>query len=723
MTDTRKPAAASNAPQTSQRLVAAGDDIATEGDITRFKGQVQISIGDATLSAREARVDNRTGEVTAEGGLSYRSPSVNIQSERLHARPQDSSLLATGAEYQVSGQAARGKAASIRVQDGKNMVLEDGEFTTCPKEKESWKISAGRIAIDADRGLGQATNMVLYLGDIPVLWLPYLIFPATSDRSTGLLAPSVDTSDINGQEIATPLYLNLAPNYDATLTPRWMSRRGTLLETEFRYLTEHHQGQVETGYLDNDRLVTPPITDTRFRFHWKQHSHWGANWKSDIDIENVSDDNYFFDMGRDLASASVIQLNRRISLSYADSFWDVRTIVSSDDTLNTPRDPYRRLPQIAFRYRPSPVWRDWSWSLTGEATVFDRDNATTADRFYLEPSFTWSREGLSGFLRATGSVNIRHYEQKQANGETRQDSIVTPVISLDSGIYLEREHTWFGKRWLQTLEPRAFYLYVPYRNQQALGIYDTSDPLRNYRWLFRTNRYTGLDRLGDSEQISVGVSSRLMEQATGRELLRWGIGQAFYLRDRKVTLASTVPDAVPVVEDLSAGESPILADLQLSWADAWQASAALEWEPNRGRTDSASFRLQYRPDDVRVMNLGHRTRNLPNGERLEQAEFSSAWRISDHWHLLGRYNRDLRNRQDVEWIAGVVYEDCCWALRVVSRRYLNVALDTFGQPLPGLQSRYNSGIYVEFVLKGMTSLGNTGFLENSIAGYSDPFAR
>ncbi len=703
--------------QNKTGVTVRAEQLVSKAQQTEARGNVEVRLPDSQFFADQATIDAASGAVRASGHLRFESDSVQMHAEQLTADSRQQKVTLGGAQYQLRGSAGRGKAGHAEIDVRSGLLLRDAAYTTCPEGDESWQIRAAEIGIDARTGYGHAKHMLLYIGDVPVLYLPYLLFPAKNERTSGLLAPVFENSDINGQELALPIYLNLAPNYDMTLTPRWMSERGTLWESEFRYLSEHSQGQVDVGYLGDDKLAEAPTPSRRYQFRWRQDSRWGPHWKMALEYHRVSDDSYFFDMGRDLYSSSIVQLRRDWRLDYADDEWQFLARVSADDALNAQTDPYRRYPQLAFQYQPV---KD-HWMISGEAVRFERDAATSADRIHLRTGYQLSKEGLSGFFRFNGMLDWRYYEQRQPSGQQDQLTITTPLVSLDAGVYLERRISLFSHKWLQTLEPRLFYLYVPYRDQRDIGLYDTGVPIRNYQWLFRTNRYTGIDRLGDADRLSVGMSSRLYSASDGREVFRWGIGQAVNFRSPRVDLASSVPDAASVVNQTDAKETPIFLDAQLSPYEHWQASSAIEWRPDTGRTEAASFRLQYRRDDKHLLNVAHRTRRLVDGGSVEQIDLSGVWQVAPQWHMLGRYYRDLAHDQAIEWVAGVAYEDCCWAVRLVKRRYLSVALDAFGQPLANTIGRYNTGLYLEFVFKGLSSLGNTGFLQKSISGYQDPF--
>jgi len=689
-----------------------------------LSGKVEIRQGNSVLEANNAVIDRKAGSVVAQGGLSFHSPEIDVRSSKVRANLKTQSLEADGAHYQLSETALRGGAKKLKLDANGRLTLENGSFTSCPPGHESWTVEAGSITIDPKLGWGSATNMVLRIHHIPVLYLPLVRFPASKKRLSGFLAPTFGSSRQNGREISLPFYWNIAPNYDATLTPRFLSDRGTQLKSEWRYLSQYQQASLETGYLGSDNKATGATPRSRYRYRIQQQSYFGDHWRTAVDYSDISDDNYFFDLGGDLASSNIIELNRRAAIRYQGEQWQVQALFSTDHTLNSALDPYKRLPQINWQYQLPVARNTMVFDFDGEFTRFDRNNSVTADRLTLEPSLTLPLEWLSGFLTPKLRLNYRHYQQDNPfTGNRLNRSISTPILSLDGGIYLERDFEFGATKYLQTLEPRLFYLYVPARDQQGLGLYDTALATPNYQWLFRENRFSGGDRLADANQLSLGISSRLLDPKSGEELLRVGIGQVFYLANRRVALTSDV-SSVPVSTDsLDNNSSPIVADIELNWSERWHFNATMEWQPSDATTTAASFNVQYLPGDKQVFNLGHRRRILSDGSTLEQADMSFAYRLNDDWRTVGRWYRDLAGKRNIETLFGVEYDSCCWAVRLVQRRYLNVALDAAGNPISLADGQYNNGVFLEFVLKGLSSLGNTGFLSNSVIGYQDPFVR
>ncbi len=710
-------------PKQLGKLTSKADDINRQGSKIILKGKVEITNEVVSIIASDATIDTEKETAVIEGGLRFTSEQVEIGSEYLAIDLSNNALTAKDANYRLGEQSLRGKTSKLEINANGKMSMDKASFTSCPADNEVWSIKAGNITIDPEQGRGEATNMTLRIQDIPIFYLPYIQFPASSKRLSGLLLPTFGSSTRNGQEISLPIYWNIANNYDATFTPKYLSDRGTQFISEFRYLTEMNSGKIEAEYLGSDSKATGETPSDRYRLRLQHRSQLTPNWQANVDFEEISDDSYFFDFGGDLTSSRIIEITRQADIKYQQENWGVSLLISDDKTLNTINDPYQRLPQLSwnshFPIAGSPAEIDFN----GEFTAFDRTNSITANRIVLEPRFSYPIEGENGYIHPTIKLNYRGYSQKDPLGMvTVDETFSTPIFSIDAGSYLERNVDYGDETYLQTLEPRIYYLNVPARNQQQIQLYDSTLATTSYQRLFSDNRYSGFDRLGDANQLSVGVSSRILEK-NGNEIMRFGIGQAFYFKDRKVTLQSTAGNPINFIEDLTRSSSPLLADLVFNFSDKWRLNSTFEWQPDSKRTESSSFRFQYQPNELDVANIGHRRRLLNSGESLEQVDVSFSWGVHDNWRLIGRWNEDISNNRNIETLFGAEYDSCCWALRIVNRRRLNIPLDAFGFPIPGLEGNYDSGLSIQFVLKGLSSLGSTSFLNSSIEGFRDPYQK
>jgi len=705
------------------KFSANADNIIHKGGKAVLEGKVDIRLNDMEITAKNAEISDKNQVLEAKNGLSFKSSQIMIHSDYLKVDLIHQEIEAKKAQYQLKNKALRGKSKELKIEGSGKVTMKNANFTSCPPGKETWQIKAKHIEIDPEKGIGEATNMTLQIQNVPILYLPYIQFPASNQRLSGLLIPTFRSSSQNGRDISIPYYWNIAPNFDDTFTPRFISERGILLNNEFRYLNSKNSGTFTADYLSGDKKAGGVIPDNRYHFLWQHKSQFNEHWKANLDFEDISDDNYFFDLGTDLVSTNIIELNRQISVEYNDDYLHIKALASSDLTLNTNIHPYQRLPQIEWHSQfPIKSLKNMRLDFSGEVSSFHKTNDVNATRSVIVPAISYPFNWDAGFIIPKVKLNYRHYMQKGPNDPvTLNKDVSIPIFSVDSGTYLERNVQYKGKKYIQTLEPRLYYLYVPARDQQQFQLYDSYLKTASYQQLFQDNRYSGYDRIGDTNQFSLGINSRLVESKSGEEILRFGVGQAYFLSKRSVSLQSIFGNTTPIVENLQAKTSPILADLVVNVARDWRINSTSEWQPDTNQMQSSSLRFQYRPTDLNVINIGHRKRLLVSGEKIEQFDISYSWKIHLHWRLIGRWHQDLTNHKNIETLFGTEYDSCCWAVRIVNRRYLSVPLSPTGVPILGGKNNYNGGISIQFVLKGLSSLGNSSFLNNSISGYQDPY--
>jgi len=540
--------------------------------------------------------------------------------------------------------------------------------------------------------------MKLRFQGIPVLWAPYLSFPISDARKSGVLVPEIGSTSRSGNEIRVPWYWNIAPNYDATITPRLLTERGVQLQTQFRYLTEIHSGGITAEYLNDDSLVN----DSRSYVGVDHRSLFRNRWRNEIEFRQVSDNQYFEDLGGSLSASTTTHLNRALrfdhhtdSLSLFGQFQDFQTI---DDAILPDDEPYRRLPQLLATGLWPDRWLGMTWRLDGELVNFDRDVGVTGWRLNVAPEVQLPFERPGWFITPAVAVDYTSYDLSDTLPGQRQDpDRLLPISSIDMGLVLERLMRGYGSRRLQTIEPRLLYVHIPFEDQTDLPVFDTIMPDLNLVQLFRKNRFLGIDRIADTDQLSVGVTSRVLDVATGRELVTATIGQIRYFSTSNVTLPST-----PGFSDES---SDYIAEMRFLLLDNLNFDLGHQWGTGGSGTTQSQARMQYRPASNKILNLAYRFRR----DSLEQGDVSLSWPLTSKWNFVGRYNYSFRDNETLEQFYGLEYESCCWGLRVVSRRFISTR-DGTRETTFGLQ----------LVLKGMTSVGTAAdkMLERGILGYS-----
>jgi LPS-assembly protein len=597
-------------------------------------------------------------------------------------------------QYWLRSRDARGGAdQAAQLAPGK-IELSEARYTTCPENNESWWLSGSDIRLDQESGRGDARNVTLRFKDVPVFYTPYIQFPIDDRRMSGILMPSAGYSSRNGFDLAVPYYWNIAPDYDATLTPRVLSDRGLMLETEWRYLRPRHDGQVDLNYLPNDS----EFGDDRHLFRWQQIARPMKNLRVDVDINDVSDTEYFRDFGADVFSAGTAFVPRRAIAQYDWTNWRLRGQVEDFQTLvpdlEVESEPYQRMPQLVLTGSQSPL-PGLDLDLISELVRFDRTNSVTATRFDVYPraGYRWEKEGY--FIEPKAGLRFTGYslDNVAPDSETSLTRTV-PDFSVDGGMFFER---WLDRGMIQTLEPRVFYGYVPFRDQDAIPVFDTSERAFRPDTLFTTQRFIGADRVGDTHQITAALSSRFIDPLSGTERLKLTAGQIYYLDDRRVR-------RVPGEEPLPSGQSELVAGLEAAFGRGWQMESALQYDPDESEISRGDFALSYQPNEKALFNLGYRYER----ERIDQTDISAIWPLNQRLSAIGRWNYSLEDEQDLDVLAGLEYRSCCYSMRVALRRFL-----------VNSQGDYDNGIYFQITFNGLSRLdtGLEELLRDGIAGY------
>jgi LPS-assembly protein len=705
----------------------SGDQLAGTDENPQFHGNVVLRRADQFLGANDLNYQSDTGKYTAQGAVRYQDSGMRLVAERAEGDQNTDTHNIQDVHYQLIARRGNGAAEHIEMH-GSQGALYGGTYSTCPPDARMWELRAQRIDVDTEAGTGVARNAVLRVGPIPVLYVPWFPFPIDNRRRTGLLSPSIGSSGRNGFDYRQPYYLNLAPNYDMTLEPRLMTSRGLQLGAEFRYLTDTGRGVFDFAYLPNDRLTdrqhdaeladfTDPThnydLDNRraqnrglFRFNGQQNID--AQWQARTHLNWISDPRYLEDFNNNLNGIAPFSISSDIGIYGRGRYWNASVSADykqlADYTLTRAVLPYNRLPRAALSW-DQPFGRWFTAGIDAEAVRFQDPVKDGGSRVDLKPYISMPLAGASWFLTPTLAWRYTGYRLDDGiavNGNT-SPSRSLPIASVDAGLYFDREFAWHGDSFLNTLEPRLFYLYAPYRDQSQLPLFDTQPLTFSYGQLFRDNRYTGADRQTDANQVTLALTSRVLRQSDGREKLSVSLGQIRYLSDSRVAL----PNEVPVER----GNSAWVADANWAVNDRWSIGGSYQWDPKFRREDLASFRTRYLIGDEGVVNLSYRyRRNL-----LKQADLSFLYPLSPSWSLVGRYYyslysdplRDLHPKL-LEGIAGVQWDSCCMAVRLVARRYIH-----------NRQGELNNALTLEIELKGLGSAGpdTESRLRRAILGY------
>ncbi len=690
-----------------------------ENQSADFFGQVQILHRDTLLQAPNARYDTASQTLRADGGIEYYNTDLSVSSQYFEAKLAESQITLGNARYQFVSQAGRGEASAMIASD-KALVLREAVFTTCPQQDDSWGLHAEEISIAADSGWGEARNAVFKIKDIPVLYLPYLTFPVNEQRKTGVLVPKVGSSQRTGLDLEVPYYFNLAENYDLTLTPRYMSKRGAQLKSQFRYLTTEHQGLMQLEYMANDN-EKPNDFGSRYLGHLSNRSDFNSKWRGYIDFTDVSDSAYLTELGSDYNNQSDTQLYREASLSYFGDKIHSHLKLQGFEILGNYDKAYQALPQLSLA-SASPIalgdYLQGSWY--SQFAHFRNDDAFyhATDRLHVEPKLRLPFVTPAFEFTAETSLLYTYYQQDSLSALSAEQETISrtlPKLRLHARVNLEREYDWFGEQALQTLEPQIQYLYIPYRDQSNIGLYDTTRLQDDYYGLFRQNRFSGLDRINEANQLSVGWTTRFYDN-TENELFRFSLGQIFFLKEPELT------DDV-LTQDLTSTESMLASEMIWHWYRRWYVSSAVQYDIDSKKLIKSNASLDYRGSDNSLFQLNHRYSRAVSGVEIQQIGLIGAMPIQENWQLIASYYRDVSNHRMIDANIGLQYESCCWAVRFVARRQVRADFDAAVDNLNQL-ARLDSGFSVQFVFKGFgdkAGFGVSDMLSNGIFSYRRPY--
>jgi LPS-assembly protein len=690
--------------------VLSGTDVAPQ-----FEGNVALRRGDQFLGADKLSYDSQNQRYVAEGDIRYQDNTMRMTAERAEGNQAADEHRIEDLKYQLVSRRGNGESDVIELH-GAQGVLRGSTYSTCDPTDRHWELRARRIDVDSAKGFATAKSAVLRVGKVPVLYVPWFMFPIDERRHTGLLFPSLSNSDRNGFDYKQPVYLNLAPNYDATLYPRIMTDRGELLGVEGRYLGRRGQATLSGAYINDDDLR--PEYGARGHGAFNGFYNLSRNWQARANLLHISDPRYFEDFNSSIAGIAVYNAHSAAGLFGRGRNWvsslSIDRYQLADYTLSERSLPYDRLPRAYLSWD----WRDMGWleaGLDAEAVYFQKDDVvpvfrpgqpTTFDasggaRLDIKPYIAMPLSGASWFVKPSLAWRYTAYQlDKNLADFTRVPRTPTrslPIASVDAGLFFDRATTLDGESYLQTLEPRLYYLHVPYRDQTRLPVFDTGALTFSWGQMFRDNRFSGGDRQADANQLTLALTSRLLRESDGKERLAVSLGQIRYFDDSLVTLPRQPP--------IEQGRSAWVADASWAPSDRWTIGASYQWNPTEREKDLLSVRGRYLLPDDGVVNLSYRFRR----DVSEQTDFSFLYPINKTWSVVGRHYWSILDSKPLEQILGFQWDSCCVAVRLVGRRYV--------QNREGDLSR---GIMLEIELKGLGSAGQDTrkTLRRAILGYN-----
>lgn len=696
------------------------------------EGQVSLRNLRESLEGDWLRYDKSTDEAEARGNVAYARGKdlVTGSALKLKLTSRLGEMRDVGYQlYSEDGQLARGQAKSLYFQGVDRYALEQATYTSCPAGDQDWLLKSDDLKLDFVNSVGQARQVKLEYLDVPILYVPWMDFSLDDRRKSGFLAPTYGVSTERGLEVVAPWYWNIAPNRDATLTPRLMTKRGLQGVGQFRYLEQNFTGEADLEYLPDDKTANRD----RYRVYLKHNQTFDAHWTGKLELERVSDDSYFTDLSSLVNQTSRVNLPQQASLAYDGGWWKATGQVQSFQTLQDPAapivEPYHRLPRLTlFAHQDhlqnfDPVRFDFA----SEYVYFDHPvgGRVQGGRLFVYPSLSLPFETTYSSITprlgwhltryalddATRNSPDSVYTQAQVNavGGYKDATRSLPVFSLDSNLLMERDWSFQDRDYIQTLEPRAFYVFIPRRNQDRIPVFDSSLSDLSMDQLFSENQFASVDRINDANQLTLALTSRFLDKESGVERLQVTFGQRYYFADQQVSL---VPTPVTVS---SANTSDLIAQVSGQITNRWRVGAGVQVSTDNGGLSKANFGGAYRQEPGRVFNADYRFARDAATTKIviNQIDLSAQWPLAPKWYGLGRVNYSIKDNRLVEGLAGFEYNAGCWSLRGVLQR------------LATAQNTTSSAFFLQLELRGLTKLGPNPLdvLKRSITGYakSDDF--
>ncbi|MEI6227705.1 MAG: LPS-assembly protein LptD [Methylophilaceae bacterium] len=723
-----------------------------QNDELHAVGNVSIELGDANLHGPELnmRLSESIGDMRdatinitkALGTKAQRSTVVSparapqfTQQSGVDLTAQDNDNPTSLAPFSTTlgteplPPQSRGDASVLFFEGLDKKRLLDARYTTCKVGVDDWYLKAKELKLNGYSESGIAQNGYVEFKGVPILYSPYVAFSYGGQRKSGFLAPSYGSTSLSGFEFSIPYYWNISPNRDATITMRELSKRGIQLQGQFRYLEEKYSGIANLEYLPSDNQTG----NNRYYTNLKHQQSLGNGWSAGYAFEKTSDNLYFSELSTRITSTSRVLLPQQFNVDYADETWRFNGIAQQFQTLDGVSYPYERLPQLTLS--GSKNYGDIKANLYTQLVAFDANSSninaallTTGTRLTAYPSLTESFSRSYGYITPKVGVHMTSYTLNNDPNSLGPQQRALPILSVDSGLYFDREFKIANRAYAQTLEPRLFYVYIPNTDQSKIPVFDSGVIDLNFSSLFAENQFSGNDRINNANQISAGLTTRFIESDTGMQRLSASIGQRYYFSDQKVALDYKNPASFR-----QSNSSDIIAGLSANLKTNWKVDAFLRYNTLAGVTPNQTITSRYSPEPGKVLNLSYSHRNDAVGTmyfaqgtsdltkanaiaaaNVDQFNVSGQWPLKPGWFAVGRINYAIQTKQMIESLAGVEYNAGCWIARSVIQRISTIAT------IPTATSgNANYALFFQLELGGLASIGANplGIIKRSVPGY------
>ncbi|TAN67799.1 MAG: LPS-assembly protein LptD [Methylobacter sp.] len=705
-----------------------------DNEIYSYTGNVEMTRADQRSVSNKASYDTVSETLDLQGSVYYSEDELALHSESASLNLASDRARLREALFISPATPLRGRANAIYRESNTLSRYKGVAYTSCRPGNQDWVVHASELKLNKSTGQGAAKNAWLEFKGAPVFYSPYLSFPIDNRRLSGFLAPSFGNTQRAGFSLSTPYYWNIAPNYDATLRPRYLSKRDIVLGGDFRYLTEMTKGTADLEFLPHDALRNK----ARYLAAIKNTTQFTSHISSNMDLNYVSDKDYLSDLGNALSVSTYSSyLLSQANLGYANEGVSLNGHVdnyqSIDKAITDASLPYRRLPQVNLNLNHAFNFMPLNTVMDAEYVYFQHDSVVNGQRTSVKPSVSLPLQTTSAFL--TPKISLQHTQYLLSNPKggvllsSDNPSRTLPVFSTDSGLYMEKSVDFSNRSYLHTLEPRLFYLYIPKSDQSNIPIFDTALYDFSFNSMFLENRFSGTDRLQDANQLTAALTTRLVDAKSGREKLKLGVGEIAYFKNREVTLPG-----YPIETNQF---SPLVTELNAELTEHISLSSGLQWDPHLNDIVRHKAMLHFINQPGEIVNLGYRYRQntlIPTalGTRpydIIQSDASFHWPVYNDWSAVGKWTYSLLNNSTQESFFGLEKENCCWRFRVIGRRWINNINLNLNPNLqgPNVQSLLDvdatgvsqTGVFFQVELKGLTGVGEKldEFFEQQIYGY------
>jgi LPS-assembly protein len=689
----------------------------------KAKGNAILKKGNTTIKAEVIEYDEVSEKIITTGNTNIDLESMSLRGSKLSLKLSDEtgqmddasfifknadkpekSVIKRGVVVTKRSYDFRGDAKAIFFEGENKKRLQSSRITTCEADSDDWYIKSSNMEVNTKTDRVNATNAILEFKGLPVLYTPSIDFSLNKNRKSGFLGSTFGTTSQGGFDFRVPYYFNISPNMDATLTARYLGKRGPLADGEFRYLTENYSGFNQLQYMNHDQSSGQ---DNRYYVKLDHRHKFNNGWSASYNYQKVSDDTYFSDLATMIQVTSVVNLPQRANINYAGETWKFNALTEKYQTLtNASNSPYQRLPQLNLSGRKDfdsyilDLKSQWAYFDKDEKFTYGLNEKPTGSRLSITPGISVPFTRTYGYVKPKLSANVRSYNLN--NSSIGNKDIFTPIVSVDSGMYFDRTVNLLNQNFTNTLEPRLFYVYIPYKDQSALPNFDTGLADLNMQTLFSENQYNGQDRINDANQLTASITSKFIDK-NGKERLSGILAQRYYFEDRKIF--GTELSAKKANSDIFMGGTARLAN-------SLNLDAMFQYDPDSSKLLRSTLSSRYNPEPGKILNLSYRMIENVSDSIQDLKVFNAAgqWPLGNRFYSIARYNYDLKTSQTIEVLGGVEYDGGCWVARTIFDR---ISLPTNPEP--------NYTFFMQLELNGLGTIGSdarklNNFLYRNVPG-------